>query len=851
MNVDTDNDRPTLARVYRSLRDICPDSWNLPGGRMPTGLGYDFLRPVEDSGINDLKHYYFMADLADGQPLGRANLYSVCFDLATTDRKLTPAWRTTIKRWFPGFMTFRFLECGLLTMVSNPLALRSDTDLERVLPVLAGQMDQLAHDDGSDFLMIRDVDPEHYQRYLDILRPLGFRPALGFSRVDTTISWSSVEEALGCLSHKRRLPLKTSLEFRERFGIEVEELDEYAEHAPVLARLWRNVKTEAKDYQREDLNPEFFAACSRHLHGRSRLWLFRYQGTPIAFFLNVWGADENYILLEWGIDRDFEHYRKANLYRAALMLSLKDAISRDKRRMEMGITNYFTKLRIPGARVIPTIYFLRHSTDPVHTATLARMMMHNIQRPTLPDDMSEEFCRWEERIRLDQDGLPEHDIFRKIDRQHKYTGLKLGGVYGFYPRFTGPQRSTVKAAELGEIVLLGTNSYLGLATHPEVVEASAEATRRYGTGCSGSPLLNGTLDLHVSLEQELACFLGKPAAVLCSTGYQSNLAAISALCESGDMIIQDALNHRSLFDAARLSGADFTLYRHNDMDHLARVLRRTEGRRRIIVVDAVFSMEGTVADLATIAELADRHGCRVYVDESHALGVLGPDGRGASAALGVLARMDVVMGPMNTLNSASLVNKGLEVIETHLLFGIPYDRIDVVVHPQSIIHSMVTFIDGSTIAQASPPDMKLPISLALGWPRRVSGAAAACDFHTASSWEFEPLDTDVFPAVELARQAGVAGGCMTAVYNAANEEAAAAFLAGRIGFPAIVGIIADVLHAADQWAVEPATVDDVLDAQRWARERAQRAVSGMASVAIASTAKPGAAGRHASTLERS
>lgn len=120
---------------------------------MPTGLGYDFLRPVEDSGINDLKHYYFMADLADGQPLGRANLYSVCFDLATTDRKLTPAWRTTIKRWFPGFMTFRFLECGLLTMVSNPLALRSDTDLERVLPVLAGQMDQLAHDDGSDFLI--------------------------------------------------------------------------------------------------------------------------------------------------------------------------------------------------------------------------------------------------------------------------------------------------------------------------------------------------------------------------------------------------------------------------------------------------------------------------------------------------------------------------------------------------------------------------------------------------------------------------------------------------------------------------------------------------------------------------
>jgi 1-deoxy-D-xylulose-5-phosphate reductoisomerase len=183
------------------------------------------------------------------------------------------------------------------------------------------------------------------------------------------------------------------------------------------------------------------------------------------------------------------------------------------------------------------------------------------------------------------------------------------------------------------------------------------------------------------------------------------------------------------------------------------------------------------------------------------------------------------MGPMNTLNSASLVNKGLELIETHLLFGIPYDRIEVVVHPQSIVHSMVTFIDGSTIAQASPPDMKLPISLALGWPHRVSGAAPACDFNTASSWEFEPLDTEVFPAVELARHAGETGGCMTAVYNAANEEAAEAFLAGRIGFPAIVKTIADVLHAADQWAVAPANVDEVLDAQRWARERAQRTVA--------------------------
>lgn len=183
------------------------------------------------------------------------------------------------------------------------------------------------------------------------------------------------------------------------------------------------------------------------------------------------------------------------------------------------------------------------------------------------------------------------------------------------------------------------------------------------------------------------------------------------------------------------------------------------------------------------------------------------------------------MGPMNTLNSASLVNKGLELIETHLLFGIDYDRIDVVVHPQSIVHSMVTFTDGSTLAQASPPDMKLPIALALGWPARVPGAALACDWTTASTWEFEPLDDAVFPAVRLAREAGTRGGCLTAVYNAANEEAAAAFLDGRIRFPAIVRTVADVLGAADQWAAEPSTVDDVLDAQDWARDRARRTIA--------------------------
>ena len=180
------------------------------------------------------------------------------------------------------------------------------------------------------------------------------------------------------------------------------------------------------------------------------------------------------------------------------------------------------------------------------------------------------------------------------------------------------------------------------------------------------------------------------------------------------------------------------------------------------------------------------------------------------------------MGPMNTLNSATLVNKGLELIEAHLLFGVPYEKIDVTVHRQSIVHSMVTFVDGSTIAQASPPDMKLPIGLALGWPDRVPDVARALDFTTAFSWDFEPLDDRVFPAVQLAREAGIMGGCMTAVYNASNEIAAEAFLDDRIEFPQIVETVRAVLGDGGQdWSTAPRDADDVLAADSWARAHAR------------------------------
>jgi 1-deoxy-D-xylulose-5-phosphate reductoisomerase len=183
------------------------------------------------------------------------------------------------------------------------------------------------------------------------------------------------------------------------------------------------------------------------------------------------------------------------------------------------------------------------------------------------------------------------------------------------------------------------------------------------------------------------------------------------------------------------------------------------------------------------------------------------------------------MGPLVTVNSATLVNKGLEVIEAHLLFGFSLDRVDVVVHPQSIVHSMVEFADGATIIQASPPDMRLPISLGLAWPDRVADAAPGLDWSTATSWTFEPLDDAAFPAVALAREAAAAGGTAPAVYNAANEVCVADFLSGRISFPRIVDTVARIVSEHDAARAAVTTVAEVLAIDDWARRRARELTS--------------------------
>ena len=245
------------------------------------------------------------------------------------------------------------------------------------------------------------------------------------------------------------------------------------------------------------------------------------------------------------------------------------------------------------------------------------------------------------------------DIFDKCqDNAARVRAARAAGAYAYYRTISSPQDPMV-IHEGRELVMLGSNNYLGLTAHPEVKEAAATALAMYGTGCAGSRLLNGTLDLHVALEQRLAEFMGREAALTFSTGFQVNLGVLSCLLGRQDVAILDALDHACIIDGCRLGFGKTYKFRHNDMEHLEKKLRiAPEDRGVLVVVDGVFSMEGDLANLPRVTELARRYGARVMVDDAHGLGVFGEHGRGTPEHFGVERDVDLVMGTFSKLLAA-------------------------------------------------------------------------------------------------------------------------------------------------------------------------------------------------------
>jgi len=235
------------------------------------------------------------------------------------------------------------------------------------------------------------------------------------------------------------------------------------------------------------------------------------------------------------------------------------------------------------------------------------------------------------------------DLFDKCHRFTKAKELIHASLYPYFRVIESAQDPEV-VIDGKKMVMVGSNNYLGLTNHPQVKEAAIAAIRKYGSGCAGSRFLNGTLDIHVRLEEKLASFIRKEAALVFSTGFQVNLGVISALAGKDDILIIDKMDHASIIDGCRLSYADVVKFRHNDMADLARILKEHKSRKKLIVVDGVFSMEGDIVNLPEVVTLAQKYNARIMVDDAHGIGVLGKSGRGTAEHFGLEKEVDLIMG---------------------------------------------------------------------------------------------------------------------------------------------------------------------------------------------------------------
>lgn len=232
----------------------------------------------------------------------------------------------------------------------------------------------------------------------------------------------------------------------------------------------------------------------------------------------------------------------------------------------------------------------------------------------------------------------------KLARYQEPQRVKALGVYPYFRPIESEQNTEV-VMHGKRVLMFGSNSYLGLTNHPKIKQASIEAIKKYGTGCAGSPFLNGTLDIHIELEEKLADFVGKEKSIVYSTGFHTNIGVIPTIVGRGDYIIGDELNHASIVEGRRLSFASYLKYKHNDMESLEAVLKKIPYEStKLIVMDGVFSMEGDIAKLPEIVALADKYNASVYVDEAHSLGVFGQEGRGICNHFGLTDRVDLIMG---------------------------------------------------------------------------------------------------------------------------------------------------------------------------------------------------------------
>lgn len=303
------------------------------------------------------------------------------------------------------------------------------------------------------------------------------------------------------------------------------------------------------------------------------------------------------------------------------------------------------------------------------------------------------------------------DLFNKVSYVESINQVKESGLYPYFHQLETGQDTEI-IMEGKKTIMIGSNNYLGLTSHPDVIKAGVKAIEKYGSGCSGSRFLNGTLDIHIKLEEELAEFLNKEATMTFSTGFQSNLGIISAICGRNDVIVGDKENHASIYDACRLSYAKLLRYEHNDMEDLEAILKSIEPSKGILIVtDGIFSMSGDICNLPEIVRLGKKYGARIMVDDAHGLGVIGKHGRGTAEHFGLEDEVDIYMGTF----SKSLASLG----------GYMAAKKDVV---EYVKHVSRPFIFSASITPASVACARESLRILKEQPERVKSLKAISDY---------------------------------------------------------------------------------------------------------------------------
>lgn len=645
-----------LLRYSRAM-DVPPAFWNALASTEAVGLELNHLRAVEESGINAIRPHYVLA-LSDGDAVGIAYCFCMDLDIAEMADRYPPWALNAVREWNPSFMMARVLEVGHIASIGCTIEAIPSAE-SAFVSALAPEFDRIALEEGADFCLMRDVPLERAGIFETFLEA-GYKDIEGFPIARMKIGWNSLDGYFGALKSKKRNEFRRRRAKLEADGIRVEMIADYAPYAERLAELWTNVAKRNNGYAHERLTPEYFRSMARRLPGRSHVVAITLRGEIVAYGLNLAGDGEYFGVAE-GMDYRFRD--EYELYANNMFEAVRMACESGSRSLNLGITAYDFKTSM-GATLDRCKYYVKAMKDPSHTPAYAKIVSgvvkdaHRAHRafrsgdgpvpgaatpanagtePALPDQAA---GIGDMAVSLKP---PRKDPFGKLYDYTRADEARIADLYSYFPRFSGAQGPVIDHGGR-EVIMLGTNSYLGLSAHPAVLSAMHDAVDRYGSGCSGSPLLNGTLDLHSKLAQRLASFAGKDDAILYSTGYQANLGAISTLAGRGDVIVMDRRNHASIVDGALLSGAKLARYEHGDMGSLERVLAKHSDSPTLVVTDSVFSMEGTVVDLPALVGLCARYGARLMLDESHAIGVFGANGRGVAEHFGLTDSVDVIMG---------------------------------------------------------------------------------------------------------------------------------------------------------------------------------------------------------------